>query len=174
MDSEFIKLLSMMAETELTDDNMPEAMKTAEQLEHWMPEKLPEQGSRQDIINTAPDIRMPDYLKEQILTRSRQPDMQALTAPKRFSRRMELFLYGCKVSAAVATSLLIMVTASVTQSQLRTLPQPETTFPKETEIQRDVSGTILEHLTSGSRYVTGWLQDFSSGIVNADFTKKQN
>lgn len=151
MDSEFIKLLSMMAETELTDDSMPEAMKTAERLEHWMP----------------------DYLKEQILTRSQQPDMQALTAPKRFSRRVELFLYGCKVSAAVAASLLIMVTASVTQSQLKTLPQLDTTSQKETEIQRDVSGTILEHLTNGSQYVTGWLQDFSDGIVNADFTKKQ-
>lgn len=166
MDSEFMKLLSMMAETELTDDSMPEAMKTAERLEHWMPEGLPEQIPEQDI-------RMPDYLKEQILTRSQQPDMQALTAPKRFSRRVELFLYGCKVSAAVAASLLIMVTASVTQSQLKTLPQPDTTSQKETEIQKDVSGTILEHLTNGSQYVTGWLQDFSDGIVNADFTKKQ-
>lgn len=166
MDSEFIKLLSVMAETELTDDSMPEAMKTAQRLEHWIPEGLPEQSLEQDI-------RMPDYLKEQILTRSQQPDMQALTAPKRFSRRVELFLYGCKVSAAVAASLLIMVTASVTQSQLKTLPQPDTTSPKETEIQRDVSGTILEHLTNGSQYVTGWLQDFSDGIVNADFTKKQ-
>ncbi len=163
MDSEFIKLLSVMAETELTDDSMPEAMKTAQRLEHWIPEGLPEQK----------DIRMPEYLMDQILTRSRQRDMQALTAPKRFSRRVELFLYGCKVSAAVAASLLIMVTASVTQSQLKTLPQPDTTSPKETEIQRDVSGTILEHLTNGSQYVTGWLQDFSDGIVNADFTKKQ-
>ena len=42
MDSEFIKLLSMMAETELTDDSMPEAMKTAERLEHWLPEQIPE------------------------------------------------------------------------------------------------------------------------------------
>lgn len=170
MDSEFIKLLSMMAETELTDDNMPEAMKTADRLEHWMPQ---EQSSQQDMLNITQDIRMPEYLKEQILTRSQQPDMQAVTAPKRFSRRMELFLYGCKVSAAVAASLLIMVTASVTQNQLKSLPQPDTTCQKETEIPMDVSGTILEHLSNGSQYITGWLQDFSNGILNTDFAKKQ-
>lgn len=171
MDSEFIKLLSTMAETELTDDSLPEAMKTADRLEHWMPQE--QSCSQQDMINIAQNIRMPGYLKEQILTRSQQPDMQAVTAPKRFSRRMELFLYGCKVSAAVAASLLIMVTASVTQNQLKSLPQPDTTSQKETEIPTNVSGTILEHLSNGSQYITGWLQDFSNGILNTDFAKKE-
>ncbi len=173
MDSEFIKLLSRMAETELTDDSMPEAMKTADRLEYWMLKEPSEQSYQQDMINITQDIRMPDYLKEQILTRSQQPDMQAVTAPKRFSRRMELFLYGCKVSAAVAASLLIMVTASVTQNQLKSLPQPDTAYQKETEIPIDVSGTILEHLSNGSQYITGWLQDFSNGILNTDFAKKE-
>ena len=79
MDSEFIKLLSRMAETELTDDSMPEAIKTADRLEYWMLKEPSEQSYQQDMINITQDIRMPDYLKEQILTRSQQPDMQAVT-----------------------------------------------------------------------------------------------
>ena len=66
-----------------------------------------------------------------------------------------------------------MVTASVTQNQLKSLPQPDTAYQKETEIPMDVSGTILEHLSNGSQYITGWLQDFSNGILNTDFAKKE-
>lgn len=171
MDSEFIKLLSTMADAGISDDNRQEALKSANQLEHWVLENQQKQSFEPDTKDTVQDIKMPAYLKEQIITRSQQPDIQVLTTSKRISRRMELFLYGCKVAAAVAASLVIMVTTAITQNQINSLPQADTSSLTQTENEIDVSGTIMEHLNGSSEQITSWLQNFSSNIMKPNQKK---
>lgn len=152
MDQEFMKLLSQMAECEL-----PEGNQTAEQLEQ-----------------SVSDIQMPAYLQEQIMNRSKQADMQPISTPRRFSKRMELFLYSCKVTAAVAASLAIMVTTAITQNQYNLQSQKDTLF--ETQIpaaKSDIPDTIMNHLSSGSEYITNLLQNFSNDIVSKKALEKE-
>lgn len=170
MDSEFMKLLSQMAESEL-----PEGSHTANQLEHYLFGEQLKQNYEQNTGNVVPDVKTPAYLKEQIITRSKQPDMQAVASPKRFPKRVELFLYSCKVTAAVAASLVIMVTAAITQNQLNSLPQRDdycTSQMKTTET--DIPDTIMRHLSNSSQYINGLLQNFSSNIMNGKDIENEN
>lgn len=170
MDSEFMKLLSQMAESEL-----PEGSYTADKLEHYLLDEQLKQNYEQDTDAATTDIQMPAYLREQIITRSKQPDMQVVASPKRFPKRVELFLYSCKVTAAVAASLVIMVTAAITQNQLNSLPQRDdycTSQMKTTET--DIPDTIMRHLSNSSQYINGLLQNFSSNIMNGKDMENKN
>lgn len=156
MDSEFIKLLSEMAENEPENSN-----RTVSQLEHYLYEEQLRQHYEQDIKSPTVNARMPAYLKEQIITHRELLDMQTVTTPKRLSKRMELFLYSCKVTTAVAASLVLMFTASVTQNHLNAIPQDSSMIQKQ---NINIGGNIIKHLNSGSQTVTNWLQDFSGGL----------
>lgn len=162
MDKEFLEMLSQMANETLSNDNATHAAETANRLE-----QIISQDNKYD------HSFMPAYLKEQMINRIGQPDIQAEKSAKRISKQMELFLFGCKVTAAVAASLLIMVTTTTMQSRLPkdgTFKEP---FSYQTEMENiDISGNIMKHLNKGSSDITNWLQSVSSAIMGGNTENK--
>ena len=147
-DSDFLQRLNDMASEEHLPDDC--SMEHANALEQ-----------------SSIPLRMPDYLKEQILERAAQPDIQVVTTPRHISRRMELFLYSCRVTAAVAASLLILLVTSLTQEPFHSTSEPPA------RVQVDVTGTITEHFSDSSQNITGWLQDFSKQMMHGNLQKKE-
>ena len=72
---------------------------------------------------------------------------------------MEFFLYSCRVTVAVAASLLLLFVASFSQSIVT--PHPGA----NTQTQLDVTDAITDHFTNNSTTITGWLQSFSKQIM---------
>lgn len=165
MDSEFIKLLSEMAQEPFAKDNPADAADTADRLEYQTFLDLTEHNISPDVQDGPSGIRMPAYLKEQILTRTAQPDMQLQSAPRRFSKRMELFIYGCKVTAAVAACLVMIVTFSITQSRFPAQPE-QTGSLLDADFTENTLNSIVDRLNNGSRSITSWLQNLSSDIMD--------
>lgn len=113
---------------------------------------------------TANQPQMPAYMKEQLITRMEQPDIQTASSVKKLSKKLELFLFGCKVTAAVAASLLIMITSSLTGNPTaETTPVSVPSVKQEKEF--DVTGQIIKQLNSSSSGVTSWLQSISETIT---------
>ncbi|MCM1498029.1 MAG: hypothetical protein NC124_06135 [Clostridium sp.] len=136
MDSELIKLLTEMAQEQ----------------------------SNGDELDDSSGLRMPRYLKEQIITRTTQPDMQITAAPRRISKRLELFIYSCKVTAAVAACLVMMITFSATQNHFPSLPE-QTESLLEADFAENALNSIIDQLNDGSQNITSWLQNFSGDIM---------
>lgn len=161
MDPEFLKALSQMAEEELNPDNISNANQSVNYLEQ--------------LIANDPAYEhtfMPSYLKEQITSRIHQPDIQVGKSVRKFPKRLELFLYGCKVTAAIAASLLIMIMGSITQNNLPSMEIPEARPYQSKEADIDISGTIMKHLNKGSLEVTNWLQSVSNSLMDNNKTDK--
>ncbi len=156
-DTEFLQLLEDMASDEHPLDDC--SIKQANLLEQHMKEEHLIYSYELDEIPDAGSNRMPAYLKDQILTRVAQPDMQIVATPRRISKRMEFFLYSCRITVAVAASLLLLFAASFSQSVVT--PQPKI----NTQTQLDVTDTITDHFTNNSTTITGWLQSFSKQIM---------
>ena len=156
-DTEFLQLLEAMASDEHPLDDC--SIKQANLLEQHMKEEHLIHSYELDEIPDADSNRMPAYLKEQILTRVSQPDMQIVATPRKISKRMEFFLYSCRVTVAVAASLLLLFVASFSQSIVA--PQPGA----NTQTQLDVTDAITDHFTNNSTTITGWLQSFSKQIM---------
>lgn len=162
MDKEFLEILSRMADEHLSNDNAAHAAQTANRLE-----QIISQDDKYD------QTFMPAYLKEQMLNRASQPDIQTEKSVKRFSKQVELFLYGCKVTAAVAASLLIMVTTTTLQNRLPETDIPKEPFSYQSEMENiDISGSIMKHLNKGSDSITSWLQSISSTIMGGNTENK--
>lgn len=164
MDSEFIKLLSEMASMPLDANNPADALAAANRLEEHTLSDLAQHDAFPDLQNNPSGIRMPAYLKEQIIRRTSQPDMQIRSTPRRFSKRMELFLYSCKVTAAVAACLMMVITFSMLQGSEYSLSK-QTESLLETNIMENTINSIVTQLNNGSRNITLWLQNVSVDIT---------
>ena len=170
MDQEFVKLLSQMAECEL-----PEGIQTVGQIEQYLYTEQESANQKEPTTQPVSGIQMPAYLREQLIHRSKQADMHPVSTPRRFSKRTELFLYSCKITAAVAASLAIMLTTAITQNQYNLQSQKDTLYETQIpEAKSDIPDTIMNHLSSGSEYITSLLQNFSNNIVNKNTSEKEN
>lgn len=162
MDKEFLELLSKMADEDLSGDNIIHASQTASHL-----------GQMISNDNIYEHTFMPAYLKEQIINRTEQPDIQAFKTNKRFSKRLELFLFGCKVTASVAASLVIMAASTTLQSRLIETNLLQASVLRQTEHQdTDISDSIMKHLNKGSSDITNWLQSVSNAIMDGKSKNK--
>lgn len=151
MEPEFLEQLKQLSKMELSDS-------------------LP------DTLNT--ECKMPSYLKEQMITRTKQPDIQMISAKKTFSKQMELFLYSCRVSVAMVASLLMIVTISASQSQLQNLYQQDhsviqdiqqkaTIAHSNTSKAKDLKPNIIsQKISKSSQTITSWLQDFPDLFID--------
>lgn len=69
----------------------------------------------------TPDIQAPACLKEQILSRAVQTDVQTAKAVKETSRKMQLFYYSLRTAAGVVAALFLLFTmGSIDLSSLLT------------------------------------------------------
>ena len=122
-----------------------EWLRTLEQLSGGGSVELPPEVSRQ----------APSYLKGQILERAAMPDVQAVAAVKKTSKKMQLFYYSLKTAAAVAAALLMLFTVSTFQTG-----SPKIVPEKEPAAQR-----LTRQINDKSSAATDFLSKFSYEIV---------
>lgn len=162
MDAEFLEQLKQMAETDI-----PERKSTdiADELHAKVKNKLSVDNTNMFLSDIKEEYQMPAYLKEQIIERTKQPDIQPVSAKRKHSKRMELFLYSCKVSAAVAASLVIIITVSATQSTISTVP--DRNFSVIEHLQEfSEPNRISQKINKGSQSITDWLQDLPGELFH--------
>ena len=104
-------------------------------------------------------IQPPAYLKEEILERSKSPDVQAARTVYQASRQMRLLLYSLKVGLAVATSLFLLFCTSRIDSELLRMEW------KQTE---PIHSSITEEWDEQSGKVSGYLQQFTERLFYMD------
>ncbi len=170
MDTEFLEQLKQMAEMDITDELSPE-YSDAFSINDTVKQ------SQNTLHNMDTTYQMPAYLKEQIITRTKQADFQVVSTKRKYSKQTELFLYSCKVTAAVAASLAIIITLSITQEQLQNSqyrnnsvteswehPVKEDNFSTDEKVAPD---QISKKISNHSQSITDWLQDFSGNLFES-------
>ncbi len=187
MDEEFLKLLQEMANipdfpSEPQAENFLDASTTAA---NQKAEQLADYVSNTSFKN---DAEIPAYLKNQILNRVHQPDIQRIvnspTPKKPYSKQLELFFYSCKVAGAVAAAFAIMISSSLTRQWMqengnKLIESPTAFTASDTGSPSSTSDTkpdkanadgntirITEHFNKGSSAFTSWLQNISDFLVN--------
>lgn len=124
----------------------------------------------------------PKYLKEEILNRTRQMDVQAAVKLKETSRQMQLFMYSLKVGLAVVASIfLLSITADIQNVNLE-LPenqrmeqiQEKRREAKKQQDSKEQERSITDRLRKGSSWVTSILNDVSSGIFRVEIEDSEN
>lgn len=105
----------------------------------------------------------PSYLKEEILHRTRQMDVQATLHLKETSQKMQLVLYSLKVGLAVMASIfLLMVTANVQDMDFKTVrtEQMQQREAREHDQQMDITDTLKQK----SGEISTLLNNLSNGL----------
>lgn len=114
----------------------------------------------------------PKYLKEEILRRARQIDVQAARKLKETSRQMQLFLYSMKVGLAVALSIfLLALTTNLQDMDIEPArsqrAQQAQEWHRESQERREGAERddgLVSSLRRGSREITGALNDLANGF----------
>ena len=121
----------------------------AEQFGNWM---------EQDLMEP------PAYLKEEIVKRTRQVDVQTVVKVKRTTKRMQLMIYSLKVGLAVVASIFLLTITTNFQNMKSVAPQEQR---KQTEsVQRKES--ITDRLNQGSSFVNDALNSMASGFFQIE------
>ena len=136
-----------------SQDSMEDAQKT--------------EGARRKNVSLLSEP--PAYLKEEILRRTRQMDVQAAIHIRETSRRVQFWLYSLKVGLAVMASIfLLMVTANVQNMDFDT---HRTDQVQRQDISKEVS--ITDTLKQKSGEISNILNNLSNGLFRID-TKETN
>lgn len=101
-------------------------------------------------------IKAPSYIKESINKRVQMPDMRLNNRIKETSKRMELFLYSLKTTAAVVGALMLLISISYINTS-NVLNEKTIDFP---------SVSISSQLYEKSNEVVHIVNYFSSRIIN--------
>lgn len=116
----------------------------------------------------------PGYLKEEILHRTHQMDVQAALHLKETSQKMQLVLYSLKVGLAVMASIfLLMVTANVQNMDfeaVRTEQMQQQRKAREHDQQMDITGTLKQK----SGEISTLLNNLSNGLFRIGMPEDEN
>ncbi|MCI8484320.1 MAG: hypothetical protein HFH41_08275 [Lachnospiraceae bacterium] len=144
----------------------------AQQFGNWMEEMLQEP----DFLEEPPG-----YLKEEIMERTKQMDVQASVKWKETSRQVQFMMYSLKVGLAVMASIfLLMVTANIPDMNLKVSENQRVEQMKERqeEVRKKKEdrekGNITGRLRQRSREITNMLNDLSSGIFRIEMNDSEN
>lgn len=113
----------------------------------------------------------PAYLKEEILRRTRQMDVQAAVHIRETSRRVQFWMYSLKVGVAVMASIfLLMMTANVQNMDFETLRADQ---PRKQDVSKEVR--ITDTLKQKSGEISSILNNLSNGLfrINTDQTDQE-
>ena len=127
----------------------------------------------------------PRYLKEEILNRTRQLDVQASVKLKETSRQVQLMIYSLKVGLAVAASIfLLTLTSNVQHMELNLQLQENQQTEQEKGESQQMSQekgeeqrreeSIAGKLRRGSKEITTILNELSSGVFRIDRDTSEN
>lgn len=116
----------------------------------------------------------PSYLKEEILRRTRQMDVQAAVHFKETSQKMQLVLYSLKVSLAVMASIfLLMVTANVQNMDFETVRTEQKQQQREAR-EHDQQMNITDTLKQKSGEISTLLNNLSNGLFRIGMPEDEN
>lgn len=128
----------------------------AGQFANWM-ESPPQISAVQE---KAPEP--PAYLKEEILQRTQQIDVQMTVRVKERSRQMQLFMYGLKVGMAVVTSIfLLLMTTNMQSLQYEEVRDWRMEQRQERQEERM---SLTDTLSRKSGEVSNFLNEISNGL----------
>lgn len=134
----------------------------AGQFGSWMEEGV----QREEIIVPKP----PKYLKEEILSRTQQMDIQAAVRIKQTSKQVQLMMYSLKVGFAVAASIfLLTITTGIQNMDIQSQQKEKQRTEWMQERKKEEEDSFIDKLSYGSRRITDMLNDFSNGFfIKAD------
>lgn len=117
----------------------------------------------------------PRYLKEEILNRAHQIDVQASVKLKETSRQVQLVLYSLKVGFAVAASIfLLVITTNIQDMNLELPKEQQVEQSKEQHGSQEQEENIISKLRRGSKEITGLLNEISSGFFRIEMDNSEN
>lgn len=109
----------------------------------------------------------PTYLKEEILLRTQQMDVQVSVHVKEKSRQMQLFMYSLKVGLAVMTSIFLLMLTTNVQNLQPERGQSWKTEQMQQRQEREVKEKepdITGILNQKSGEISSFLYDISNGL----------
>ncbi|EOS45968.1 hypothetical protein V1226_11300 [Lachnospiraceae bacterium JLR.KK009] len=159
----------------------------AGQFANWMEEGfLDEEGlalgqaPNGSLGKGTPLMEPPKYLKEEIISRTRQLDVQAAVKIKETSKQVQLMVYSLKVGLAVAASVfLLTVTADIQNMGFGQPQQPQAPPGNQQAVQEEqkgqgAEGNLISRLRQGSKDITGLLNEFSNGLFRIEMDSSEN
>lgn len=129
-------------------------------------------------LETLPEP--PAYLEEEILLRSKQPDLLIAQKMNRTSRQIQLLTYSLKVCTAVVLSIVMLFSINLTNLKIASVTEPSPITQthllaahQEKERENAVEGkehyNIMEYMRDGAQNVTESLQNFTKTIFSFEF-----
>ncbi len=114
----------------------------------------------------------PRYLKEEILSRTRQLNVQASVKLKETSRQVQLMIYSLKVGLAVTASIFLLTVTANVQNMDRDFSENYRTEQAQESQEREES--VVGRLKRHSKEITGLLNDISSGLFRIEMDDSVN
>lgn len=126
---------------------------------HYITKEMSDYELMQFIQSVEKDslIKAPAHMKEEILLKSRKPVVALEVETKKVSKKVQLLLYGLKVSAVAAAALTLLVFSSFPMDSV------VEKLPKTEETKREWN--ITENLYKGSNKVTSILGNVADKMV---------
>lgn len=135
----------------------------------------------------------PAYLAEEIIERSKQPDLLIARKVTRTSRQIRLLTYSLKVGTAVALSIVMLFSINLTGMKLTSVSEPiQTVEIPVSHLNNWISPTagqsgdnsindrgirkqsdITDHMRQGTQNVLTSLDNFTKTIFNFEFNFNQ-
>lgn len=121
----------------------------AEQFGSWM---------EQDLMEP------PAYLKDEIIRRTQQLDVQTVVKVKKTSKQVQLMGYSLKVGLAVVASIFLLTISTKIPKMSAEIPQRQS--DEIENIQKQES--ITDKLNRGSSFVTDALNQMTDGVFGIE------
>lgn len=120
-----------------------------------------------DLVESQGLMKAPINLKSSIMERSRQLDVQVIAKSNLASKKLELFYYGLKLSAAVAVSVcFILIAPTLNQRSYRTMGQDF--ISRRQEQLSDTYAPIHERFSDQLKDLSGAAQEFFLETLNME------
>lgn len=122
-----------------------------------------------DLLEGRGLMTAPVNLKDSIMERSRQLDVQVIAKSNTAARKLELFYYGLKIAAAVAVSVcFILIAPSLAERQFPGPGQDTVSCSQDDTLPSSVHAPIHERFSSRLKDLSGAAQEFFNESLNME------
>lgn len=122
-----------------------------------------------DLVEGRGLMTAPVNLKDSIMERSRQLDVQVIAKSNTAARKLELFYYGLKITAAVAVSVcFILIAPSLAERQFPGAGQDTVSYSQDDTLPSSVRVPIHERFSSRLKDLSGAAQEFFNESLNME------
>ena len=121
-------------------------------------------------------ITAPKYLKENIIIESQKTGVQIAQKTTKLPVKVELLLYGLKISAAVVGAIFLLGVIDMNQSMMNPGQYATQSYEREgykkveesAKANNDRANKIAEHLNQKSNAVSSRLNEFSNNLIGGN------